>query len=353
MTGVDYNHEATKNSYSVTVKASDATASATIDVTITVTDVDEQPDKPAKPTLAAVSGSATSLTATWVKPGLNGGPDITGYQVRYETRANANEDWDTAVDWPHTGTTTTTTITGLTADTEYGVGVRTLNGETPSAYSTSDAVRTNSETTTTTCTLNTGDLWCGVVTVGTYSGGVGFLDASGALTDNNGDQTITIGSDSYTVASVVILASPAGSLVMELDTRFPTSDEATLEFHIDGSPFKVSEATFDVGVGYYWQNSGLSWSVGDMVDVRLRRATAPTITAPTIDSVTVTSTPKAASDTYGAGETIEISVTFNEAVTATTGTDFVLSVAGRKRAPLLQGSGTETAGVRLHRGVRR
>ena len=183
VTGVDYNHEATKNSYSVTVKASDATASATIDVTITVTDVDEQPDKPAKPTVTAVSGSATSLTATWVKPGLNGGPDITGYQVRYETRANANEDWDTAVDWPHTGTTTTTTITGLTADTEYGVGVRALNGETPSAYSTSDAVRTNSETTTTTCTLNTGDIWCGVVTVGTYSGGVGFLDASGALTD--------------------------------------------------------------------------------------------------------------------------------------------------------------------------
>ena len=150
VTGVEYNHEATKNSYSVTVKASDATASATIDVTITVTDVDEQPDKPAKPTLAAVSGSATSLTATWVKPGLNGGPDITGYQVRYESRAGAPDQWSSVVDWPHTGTTTTTTITGLTADTEYRVDVSALNGETQSAFSISDAVRTNTETTTTT-----------------------------------------------------------------------------------------------------------------------------------------------------------------------------------------------------------
>ena len=56
ITGVDLNHEATKNSYSVTVKASDGTASATIAVTIDVTDVNEQSAKPDKPTLAAVDG---------------------------------------------------------------------------------------------------------------------------------------------------------------------------------------------------------------------------------------------------------------------------------------------------------
>ena len=93
MTGVDYNHEATKNSYSVTVKASDATASATIDVTITVTDVDEQPDKPDKPTVTAVSGSSTSLDVSWNEPGLNGGPAITGYKVQYETRASPTDLW--------------------------------------------------------------------------------------------------------------------------------------------------------------------------------------------------------------------------------------------------------------------
>ena len=72
-------------------------------------------------------------------------------------------------------------------------------------------------------------------------------------------------------------------------------------------------------------------------------------TAPTIDRVAVTSTPVLTSsgggstpDTYGAGETIEVSVIFNQAVTATTGTDFELSVAGAKGAPLLRGSGTAT-----------
>ena len=272
--GVTYDYEATKNSYEVTVKASDGTASATIDVEITVTDADEQPDTPAKPTLAAVSGSSTRLVASWTAPGLNGGPELTGYNVEY--REGTSGDWETVT---HSGTGTTTTITGLTASTEYQVHVQALNGEKPSGWSDpSDAVRTNAETST--CTLETGDRWCGVVTVGTYSDGVGFSDSDGALTDNTGDQTITIGSSDYTVSSVVILVSQPGALVMGLDTRFPTGDEETLEFHIGSSTFKVSEATFEDGVGYYWLNSGLSWSVGDMVDVRLRRATdddAPTI----------------------------------------------------------------------------
>ena len=66
------------------------------------------------------------------------------------------------------------------------------------------------------------------------------------------------------------------------------------------------------------------------------------MTRATIADVAVTSTPLLESDTYGAGETIELSVTFNEAVDATSDTDFVLSVGGAKRAPLLSGSGTTT-----------
>ena len=65
-------------------------------------------------------------------------------------------------------------------------------------------------------------------------------------------------------------------------------------------------------------------------------------TAPTVTDVSVTSTPVLETDTYGAGERIEVSVTFDEAVTATSDTDFVLSVAGAKRAPLVSGSGTAT-----------
>ena len=56
--------------------------------------------------------------------------------------------------------------------------------------------------------------------------------------------------------------------------------------------------------------------------------------------VAVTSSPRAAPQTYGVGERIEITVTFGAPVNATGSTDFVLSVAGARRAPLLRGSGT-------------
>ena len=57
--------------------------------------------------------------------------------------------------------------------------------------------------------------------------------------------------------------------------------------------------------------------------------------------VAVTSSPRAATATYGAGERIEITVTFGAPVNATANTDFVLSVSGPRRAPLLRGSGTK------------
>ena len=137
--GVTYDHEATTNSYTVTVKADDGNdATDTIAVTISVTDVAEQPSKPAAPTVSAVSGSATSLTASWSAPGLNGGPALTGYEVQY--RAGSG----TWTGFGHSDTAVTTTITGLMADTSYRVRVRAENGETPSDWSDpSAAVKTN------------------------------------------------------------------------------------------------------------------------------------------------------------------------------------------------------------------
>ena len=138
-TGVTYNHEAAKNTYEVTVNADDGTDSGAIPVTINVTDVDEQPAKPGQPRLATVPGSSTSLTATWTKPGLNGGPEIIGYDV--EHREGTSGDW---IRFPHSGTEVTATITGLQANTEYQVQVRAENGEADSDWSdASDAVRTN------------------------------------------------------------------------------------------------------------------------------------------------------------------------------------------------------------------
>ncbi len=135
---VTYNYEAAKNSYEVAVKADDGRDSVTLAVTIRLTDVAERPAKPAPPTLSPISGSSTSLMASWVKPGRNGGPDITGYNVQYREGDGA---W---TDFAHDGTGVSTTITGLTAGPSYQVRVRAENGELDSAWSdASDAAVAN------------------------------------------------------------------------------------------------------------------------------------------------------------------------------------------------------------------
>ena len=131
--------------YLVTVEASSGTGAremtATQTITVTVDDVDEQPDTPASPTLQPVTGSTTSLAASWAKPGLNGGPDITDYDVRY--REGTSGGW---TDLSHNGDGRTATIGALTADTAYQAQVRADNGELESDWSdASDAVRTNPE----------------------------------------------------------------------------------------------------------------------------------------------------------------------------------------------------------------
>ena len=131
-TSAALDHE-TKSSYSVTVSVADGkNGTDTIGVTINVTDVNEKPAKPATPTVTATSNTTDSLDVSWTAPGLNGGPALTGYEVRYRISGS----W---TDWTHSGTGTSATITGLTASTTYDVQVRALNGETPSDWSSTGA----------------------------------------------------------------------------------------------------------------------------------------------------------------------------------------------------------------------
>ena len=151
-TAPDFEDPNTDNVHEVTVQATSGTGTRVMTedqtITVTVTDVAEQSAKPDKPKLEAVSGSSTSLTATWEAPDKNGGPAITGYDLQY--RAAPAGTW---MDFAHTGTAVTTTVTGLTADTSYQVQVRAKNGETPSDWSDpSDAVSTNAAGAT--CTDN-------------------------------------------------------------------------------------------------------------------------------------------------------------------------------------------------------
>ena len=119
----------TKSSYAVTVSVSDGNSGTdSIDVTITVTDVDEQPGRPAAPSVGATANVHTSLDVSWTAPGLNGGPAITGYHLQYRPGTSGS-----FTNGPQNVSGTSAAITGLAAGTSYQVQVRALNGETPAS----------------------------------------------------------------------------------------------------------------------------------------------------------------------------------------------------------------------------
>ena len=70
--------------------------------------------------------------------------------------------------------------------------------------------------------------------------------------------------------------------------------------------------------------------------------TAASTTAPALLSVTVTSTPRKESDTYGAREHIEFSMTFDAPVTVTGDPTFAFDLGGPSTATWYAGSGTTT-----------
>ena len=123
--GVDLDHE-TQSTYVVTVRADDGMGlSATIAVTVNVTDVEEPPGVPGKPLVKAAG--PTSLSVTWTEP-ANTGPPVDLYYVQYN---------DGLSGWTLVGeefTTTSATISGLSENTTYQVRIYAVNEESASGF---------------------------------------------------------------------------------------------------------------------------------------------------------------------------------------------------------------------------
>ena len=121
----------TKSSYAVSVSVSDGNGGTdNIDVTISVTDVNEDGNGGGRPTtsapraprnLTAVGGDG-EVALTWRAPSSDGGAAITDYEYRI----------DGTDPWISTGSTSTThTVTGLVNGTEYTFEVRAVNRKGP------------------------------------------------------------------------------------------------------------------------------------------------------------------------------------------------------------------------------
>ena len=137
--GVTYDHE-TKPSYSVTLKADDSNGGTdTLAVTITITDVEEPPGRPAAPSVTAVDGTPTSLSVNWTMP-TNTGPDIDNYDLQY--REGTSGAWTNG---PPNVSGTNATIPSLTESTSYQVQVLARNAEGESPWSPSGSGQTGAQ----------------------------------------------------------------------------------------------------------------------------------------------------------------------------------------------------------------
>ena len=116
------------------------------EITVTIADDDGgpaaavpgQPEPPRLVCAAAGDGyDSTGIDVSWQAPSFVGGAPINGYDVQYQRRISGGDQWvwgDWQA-WSHSGTTTSTTITGLDDDSFYAVRVRAVNANGPGQWS--------------------------------------------------------------------------------------------------------------------------------------------------------------------------------------------------------------------------
>ena len=142
--GVTYDFEA-RDSYAVTVKATDShNTSATIAVDIDITDVDEPPDAPSRPTVS--SESITSLSVSWNPPAARPDrPPVTSYDLRYRPCPQGQCPTEPEMGWrdgPQNVMDTNAIILGLSDGTRYQVQVLARSDEGAGDWSRSGLGRT-------------------------------------------------------------------------------------------------------------------------------------------------------------------------------------------------------------------
>ena len=165
------------------------------------------------------------------------------------------------------------------------------------------------------CTLNPGDIWCGIVTVAEIDLGsslaYGVNHGTGALAPRE----FTVGTTRYTIDGVYVEASgnAKGTLFFSLTTDDPLDDDHrdSLVLHVGSDLFVFGSSAYSFFTeSYRWSDSGLDWSSEAAVTVRLR--TLPELrVAP-------------ASATEGDG--VEFEVTLSPASTLVTTVDIATSV---------------------------
>ena len=132
-------------------------------------------------------------------------------------------------------------------------------------------------------------------------------------TDRLTSRSFTYDSTNYTITH--LLVEPGDDLLfLNLGTTPTTDTVSNLTLQVGNSSFTLSSADLS-GSSFSWFGHGLSWTAGTDVTVSLTEEAGAV--APTVSSVEVTSDP-GADETYALGDTIQVTVTFDQAVTVDT-----------------------------------
>ena len=165
-------------------------------------------------------------------------------------------------------------------------------------------------------------VWSATLTPRAAGSDLGCFDETGSPctnTANLSDNQFTYDSTDYTVHDFFL---QSGDLEINIGANPTAATLADLTLSLDETSLALSAATVSASV-LTWSNTGLSWTAGTDVAVSLAEAAA----APGVSSVEVTSEP-GDDDTYAIGDTIQVTVTFDQAVTVTGAPRIQLRVGG-------------------------
>ncbi len=185
--------------------------------------------------------------------------------------------------------------------------------------------------------------------------------------DNEGDDMAvslcTVDSSGYPTSSCTALTAPSsfasGTLVFTdpaSTTLAATTTYTLLITSPGGESLRLTNtssnaeetgaaAGWTIANTYHFKNSANVWGPGGFTTsflITIKGTLSTTNTAPALLSVTVTSTPRKTTDTYGAREHIEFSMTFDAPVTVTGDPTFAFDLGGASTATWYAGSGTTT-----------
>ena len=288
-------------------------------------------------------GVIEGVALAWNAPAADA-ESVTGYEI---LRAVSDGDLATLVANTGSAGTTYADDTATKAGESYAYRVKALRGEEASQPSDRAVAFIPKVTTVDPEPLiaeeqNATVVWSATFTPTTRGSLVGCSDQTDQADETCGsrltDHTFDYDGTSYTVGELVLRGE---TLEFTLSPSPSAATVADLTLNIGDSPFPFSSAT-ESGIVFQWASSGLTWIPdSDSISVSLTEGAA----APVVSSVDVSSSP-GDDDTYAIGDVIQVTVTFDQAVTVTGAPRIKLRVGGgdavhQKWADYTSGSGNE------------